>query len=138
MIHPTSPTSFPDPFAMLRGFAGGLDAARQVAFPPINMWQGSDVIALTAQLPGFDPEDVEISVQDATLTLSGESKPAEYPEDAVWHRNERRYGKFVRTIRLPYRVDPDKVEARLVNGILQIALHRPEQDKPRRIKITAA
>lgn len=127
-----------DPFTLLREVSRAMEPPRQTAFPAINMWQGSDAVALTAELPGFDPEDIDISVQDTTLILSGERESADLPDDAVWHRNERSYGKFVRSINLPYRVDADKVEARFVNGILQVALHRPDEDKPRRIEVKSA
>jgi HSP20 family protein len=131
-----------DPFAVMRrlqdevnrvfaepaGLAGG--------FPAVNMWQGSDSMALTAELPGVDPADIDISVKNDVVTISGERKP---PADngATWHRRERAYGRFSRVIQLPYRVDPDRVEARMTDGVLSIELQRPEADRPRRVQITA-
>ena len=70
------------------------------------------------------------------MTITGERKsPA--GDDAVWHRRERAYGRFSRVIQLPYRVDPDHIEARMTDGMLQIELRRPEADRPRRVQITA-
>ena len=78
------------------------------------------------------------SVKEDVVTIAGERKPPEVAEDTVWQRRERAYGRFSRAIRLPYRVDPDRVEARFADGVLEIELHRPEADKPRRIQIKAA
>ena len=131
-----------DPFAVMRRlqdevnrvfappgtFAGG--------FPAVNLWQGSESAALTAELPGVDPADIDISVKNDIVTITGERKLAA-GDDAVWHRRERAYGRFSRVIQLPYRVDPDRVEARMTDGVLQIELQRPEADRPRRVQITA-
>ncbi|WP_240482110.1 Hsp20/alpha crystallin family protein [Ruegeria marisrubri] len=86
----------------------------------------------------MDPADIEISVKDNVLTISGERKMPEVPEGARWHRNEREYGKFTRAIRLPFQASDDKVEARMANGVLRIAVGRPEEDLPKRIEIKAA
>ena len=133
-----------DPFAALRRLQDEVDrtfgmSARTVdGFPAINMWQGPDSAALTAELPGVDPGDIDISVQEDGVTISGERKPPASDEETVWHRRERSYGRFSRAIQLPYRVDPDRVEARMSDGVLQLELHRPEADKPRRVQIKTA
>lgn len=132
-----------DPFSALRrlqdeierGFAGPGRVAQ--GFPAINLWQGPDSAALTAELPGVQAADLEISVKDDVVTLSGERKAPAVGEQGAWHRRERSYGRFSRLIELPFRVDPDRVEARLQDGVLQIELHRPETDKPRRITISS-
>jgi HSP20 family protein len=116
-------------FATPGTFAGG--------FPAVNMWQGPDSAALTAELPGVDPADIDISVKNDIVTITGERKPPENGDDQVWHRRERAYGRFSRVVQLPYRVDPDRVEARMTDGVLQIELQRPEADRPRRVQITA-
>ena len=107
-------------------------------FPAVNIWQGTDSAALTAELPGVDPADIDISVKEDVVTITGERKAPATDEQTVWHRRERAYGRFSRVIQLPFRVDPDRVEARLQDGVLQIELHRPEADKPRRVQIKAA
>lgn len=106
-------------------------AATQAVFPAINMWQGDDAVAISAELPG-------ISVRDNVLTLSGERKGPELPDEARWHRNERAFGKFSRAIRLPFSASDDRVEARFQDGVLRIVVGRPEEEKPRRIEIKAA
>jgi HSP20 family protein len=133
-----------DPFAAIRRLQDEVDRAFGIArravggFPAINLWQGSDSAALTAELPGVDPADIDISVKDDVVTISGERRPPEADEQTVWHRRERAYGRFSRVVQLPYRVDPNRVEARMSDGVLQIELHRPEADKPRRVEIKAA
>ena len=104
------------------------------SFPPVNAFADEHGIALTAQLPGVEAGDLDISVFRDTLTLRGKRAA---PSDAkAYHRRERGQGEFVRNIALPFRVDPDRVEANMQDGILRLSLHRPEEDKPRRIKIS--
>ncbi|MFC3101694.1 Hsp20/alpha crystallin family protein [Altererythrobacter lauratis] len=130
-----------DPFAVMRRLSDSLDrmTARATSpFPPVNIWQNGEAAAITAELPGVEPGDIDIEVKDNILTLSGERKAPEHPEGASWHRRERAFGRFTRAIRLPFRLDPEKVEARFANGVLRIAVARPDEDKPRRIAIKAA
>ena len=132
----------PDPFALMRSMMRDLDPSRmlrpQAIFPAVNIWQGEDAVAITAELPGVEPDAIDINVKDNVLTISGERPAPEMPEAATWHRRERGYGKFSRAVRLPYRVDENRVEARCQNGVLRIAVGRPDEDKPRRIEIKAA
>ncbi len=113
--------------------AGGLAAT--AGFPAVNVYAGRDGIAVVAELPGVEPGDLEVHARQDTLTIAGTRRPA--AEDAqAYHRRERRSGAFSRTIRLPFRVDPERVEAQLEDGVLRLSLQRPEEDKPRRIAIT--
>ena len=150
MLYRTRPFTrdpfFGDPFAVMRRlqdeidrtFAPGTGSSTAAGFPAVNMWQGEHSVALTAELPGFKPDDIDISVKDDTLTISGQRSAPETGEKAVWHLRERPVGKFARTIQLPFRVDPEKVDARFVNGVLEIELSRPEEDRPRRIEVKTA
>ena len=131
-----------DPFALMRSMMRDLDRGfwppARAAFPAVNVWQGPEAVAIAAELPGIEPGDIEISVKDNVLTLSGERKLPEVPEGARWHRNERSFGRFSRTIRLPFAASDDKVEARMTNGVLRIVISRPEAEKPKKIEIKAA
>lgn len=130
-----------NPFALVRRMSRGFDngfGMPEAAFPAVNVWQNDEAVAITAELPGVEPSDIEITVRDNVLTLAGERKRPEFGEDARWHRRERAYGRFSRTIRLPYAARDEQVEARFADGILRIAVARPEEDKPRRIQIKAA
>ncbi len=104
-------------------------------FPAINMWQDDNCLTLEAELPGFELEDIEILVDgESKLTIKGTRKFIE-SENGTWHRRERAYGEFRRTIELPRQVDPDKVEAVLKNGVLTIVLPKKEAIKPRKIDV---
>ncbi len=105
-------------------------------FPAINAFANEYGIVITAELPGVDPGGLDVSVFRDTLTLRGARGP-EAADPRAYHRRERRQGQFVRTVTLPFRVDPDRVEANLEHGVLRLTLHRPEEDKPRRIAIRA-
>jgi HSP20 family protein len=112
--------------------AGGLAAVG--GFPAVNVYAGRDGIAVVAELPGVEKDDLEVHAHRDTLTIRGARRPAAEDEQA-YHRRERRSGAFTRTLQLPYRVDPGRVEARLEDGVLRLSLGRPEEDKPRRIEI---
>ena len=142
MLYPTY-AGHTDPTAFMRSMLRGFDRftpARmaQPAFPALNVWQGDEAVAITAELPGMDPADIEISVKDSVLTIAGDRKAPDLPESARWHRQERSYGKFTRSVGLPFAASEDKVEARMTNGVLRIVVGRPEEDKPRKIEIKAA
>jgi len=87
------------------------------------------------EIPGVKKEDVTVSIQDGSLTISGQRKSIQLPENAkvVW--NERNDGEFVRTIRLPHEVDLEQVSADLVDGILRIQLPKAETARPRNIEV---
>jgi HSP20 family protein len=134
-----------DPFAELRRMQsemnrlfGGFTAGSARDFPPVNIWLGENSVVVTAELPGVTRDDVNLSLQDDVLSLAGKREPKTQQEDANWQRRERAYGSFSRAIQLPFRVDPNNVQARFNNGILELELERLEADRPRKIEIRAA
>lgn len=134
-----------DPFLELRRMQSemnrvfsGFSSAAAREFPPVNIWLGENSVVVTAELPGMKREDVNISLQDEVLTLEGRREPQIKQQEVKWHRRERAYGTFARTIQLPFRVDPEKVHARYNNGVLEIELERLEADRPKKIQIRAA
>ncbi|MEW5868120.1 MAG: Hsp20/alpha crystallin family protein [Chloroflexota bacterium] len=104
-------------------------------YPAMNIWANEDGLSLTAEVPGVRSDDIEINVVGETLTLTGERVPDELKEGARYHRQERGYGRFTRSIQLPFPVDVNKVEATFRNGILNVNLPRAEQDKPKKIAV---
>jgi HSP20 family protein len=131
-----------DPFLEMRRLQqemnqrlAGLNTAAAQEFPPINLWVGEDSVAVTAEMPGISPDEVDLTVRENTLTVKGERKPQVEDEKLAWHRRERAYGSFTRTVQLPFRVDPQQVEANFANGMLEVELHRPEGDRPKKIQI---
>jgi HSP20 family protein len=120
---------------MNRVFSGASPAFRD--FPPINIWLGDNSVVVTGELPGVTENDVTLNLQDDVLTLEGARRPAE-EQGVSWQRRERTYGSFSRAVQLPFRVDPDKVQARFSNGVLEVELQRLEADRPKKIEIRAA
>ena len=105
------------------------------SFPAVNVREEDEALHVEAELPGMNLEEVEIFVTGNTqLTIKGERK-APTVDKGTQHRQERSFGKFVRTLTLPFPVDADKVEARLENGILNIHLPKHEAARPRKIAV---
>jgi HSP20 family protein len=105
-------------------------------FPAVNVWTNDqEGVIVSAELPGVASDSLDITVTADTLTISGERKPTELPENARYHRRERYCAEFNRTVQLPYTVSSDQVEAALENGVLQITLPRAEAEKPKQITI---
>ena len=125
---------------MNRVFDGYSPIRTRVApsYPALNIWSSEEDLIVNAEVPGIDVEDIEISVVGETLTLSGARKSEDLEEGARYHRQERGYGKFNRSVELPFPVDIDKVEATFKNGVLQISLPRSEADKPKKIVVKSA
>jgi HSP20 family protein len=133
-----------DPFLELRRMQGemnrllsGFGTATARDFPPINIWLGDNSVVVTAELPGVTRDDVALNLQDDVLTLEGKREPKQQHENLNWQRRERSYGNFSRVVQLPFRVDPEKVQARFNNGVLEIELERLEADRPKKIEIRA-
>ncbi len=105
-------------------------------YPAVNVYEEADTFRVTAELPGMDPGDIDISVQGDNLVLRGESKP-QTGEGVSYHRRERRSGAFNRVLSLPERVDAGKVSAEYVKGVLRVTLPKAEEAKPRRISVSA-
>lgn len=108
-----------------------------LSFPAMNVFAGPDGVAVTAEMPGVSKDDLQISVHRDTLTLKGERKGAQTEGPTAYHRRERGVGRFVRTLSLPFPIDPEKVDASLEDGVLRLSLARPESDKPRTIQVKA-
>ena len=105
------------------------------SFPAINVWTSDDRQIITAELPGFDADDIGINVSADSLVLSGERRPDQIDDEMQLHRQERTFGKFSRSIQLPFMVDTNKVQANFKDGVLEVSLTRAEADKPKKIEI---
>jgi len=104
-------------------------------YPAINIWRNDDGLFLHAEMPGIRVEDIEININANELTLTGQRSMDELPEGAVYLRRERNFGKFSRSIQLPFAVNVDKVQASFKDGVLNIALPKAEAEKPKKIAI---
>jgi len=118
-----------------RGAAGMSTAG---VFPLINLTEDADRFYLRAELPGIQPDDLEISATANSIAVSGERRIAEENEGARYHRREREAGKFNRVVNMPDPVDSDKIEAECRNGVLTVTIPKSEKSKPRQISIKAS
>ncbi|MCE9501841.1 MAG: Hsp20/alpha crystallin family protein [Leptospira sp.] len=111
------------------------NSVKASSFPAVNVYSNEEKVTITAELPGVNGEDLDITVVGNSLKIEGESREVFKDQEVSSHRTERSYGKFSRTLELPFEVDSSKVGANLVNGILTIELPIKESEKPRQIKI---
>jgi HSP20 family protein len=104
-------------------------------FPPLNIWSSENGAHITCEIPGIKSEDIDISVANDTLTIKGSRNAERLSEEETYHRQERNFGQFARTIQLPFSINATQVKADFLNGILQIDLPRAEEDKPKKITV---
>jgi HSP20 family protein len=123
-----------------RTYTGG-EALRPTAagswMPAMDVYETGDTIVAKLELPGIEPGDVEVAVEDSTLTVSGKREFESETNEENYHRVERRYGSFSRSISLPQIADVEKVNARFDKGVLQIEVPKSERAKPKKIEIEA-
>jgi HSP20 family protein len=112
----------------------GIRAVRRGTFPPVNVGSTPDRLDVYVFAAGLDPKTLDISIQQNLLAVSG-SRRLETQETADYYRRERFDGDFRRVISLPDDVDPDRVEARYRDGVLQITVQRRESARPRQITV---
>jgi HSP20 family protein len=108
---------------------------RASSVPTFNVWEDESAVFAEADLPGLDPGKIEVTITEGNkLTVQGE-RPATEIEGAVWIRQERPFGKFIRAITLPALVNAEQVEAKYENGVLRLRLPKHEAAKPRKIAV---
>jgi HSP20 family protein len=116
------------------GRMAGMDLLRA---PSADVMESASEIRVMLELPGMNPEDVEVSLENNVLTISGEKKEERQEDDkkSRWHLSERRYGRFSRSFVLPRDVDHEGIQAHFENGVLRLSVPKSERAKPRRIQI---
>lgn len=147
MLHTSfAPFGRTDPFVDMRRMQREMNRVfedfgtfrRTTTYPPVNFWAGSDSVVMTTELPGLTQDDIELTVTDAMISIHGTYPSQDAGDDTVWNRRERPKGTFSRSVELPFRIDPDSIDARFENGVLMVEMQRPEGDKPKRIEIKAS
>lgn len=118
-------------------YAGSNQLRLRSEFPPINLWRSEQGVAITAELPGLDPEQLDITVGRQTVTISGKPRDEQIAEDHTYRRRERLTEPFSRTVELPFEIDPQQAEANYRNGVLAVKLFRPKEQQPQKVKIKA-
>jgi len=104
--------------------------------PALDVYEDKDNVYVKAELPGMKREEIELTLHDGVLSISGERKVETKREEAETHRVERFFGRFQRTVTLPTPVASDKVQAEYKDGILSIKLPKTEESKPKRIDVS--
>lgn len=110
------------------------EALRGVA-PSVDIYEKDDALVIEADLPGIDKEALKVDVHRNVLTLAGERRDERHVEEDSRYRNERRYGKFERSFKLPFEVTEEHVNAVYQNGVLTLTVTKPEEHKPKEITV---
>jgi HSP20 family protein len=108
---------------------------------PMDVEETGDAYRMCVQLPGWKPEEVNVTVQESTVTISGQrgdAPPAKAEEGRTWHVRERNFGSFGRTFSFPMPIDADRAEATFEHGELVLTLPKAESAKPKQIKVGGA
>ncbi|MCA8942739.1 MAG: Hsp20/alpha crystallin family protein [Planctomycetes bacterium] len=105
--------------------------------PRADVVETPETYVIKAEMPGIDPDDITVTMTGDTLTLRGERRHEEKREEEHWHVVERTAGTFVRTFRIPTRVDSSGVEAEMKNGILEVTVRKAPEESSKRIKVKA-
>jgi HSP20 family protein len=107
-------------------------------YPPVNVFDRGDAFIVKAEVPGVDPDKLQIEVEDDTLTIRGERSFSEPNPDAAYHRRERSQGQFRRVVRMPGRLAADEAKAEYRDGVLTVTIPKAKEARPRRVQIQAA
>ena len=118
-----------------RLFREGADFAH---LPAVDVSSNREGLAVRAEFPGLKPEEIDVAVDDGVLTLTASRQEEKEKDGDTWHRRERRSGRFVRRLRLPFEVDAEAVEASFRDGLLTVNLPRAAEEGGRKIEVKAA
>ena len=103
--------------------------------PALDIYEDKDKYVVKAELPGLKKEDIDVSLEGNTLTISGERKQEEEKEEGDTYRSERYFGRFQRTVTLPAAVDASKIQATYKDGVLTVTVPKTEEAKPKQIEV---
>jgi HSP20 family protein len=106
--------------------------------PSVDIYETEQELVMTAEVPGIEDKDIEIKIEDSTLTIKGERKFEKETQEENYHRIERAYGSFYRSFSLPPYIDQDKIEAEQEHGVLKITMPKRHESKPKTVKVLKA
>jgi HSP20 family protein len=125
--------------SLFQDFAGDGQAVTAASFAPaVDVYENGEKVVLKLDLPGIKEQDLDIRVENQTLSVRGERKFESEEKEENFHRIERRYGSFYRSFSLPTTVDTENVGASYKDGVLKLELKKKASAQPRQIKIGAA
>ena len=125
-------------FSRSYGSGDVLDVGSRTWAPPLDIHEREDAYVITAEVPGVEPGNIEVTLEDSVLTIRGERRFYDKVEEESFHRVERRFGQFVRQLTLPGQVDGDKIDASYRDGLLTLTVPKSEAAKPKRITVKAS
>ena len=121
---------------LFENFFGRMPMERQDLWAPtVDIVENNGNIEVKVELPGMNKDDIKVTIKNNMLQLSGERRQEEKTEEKTFHRIERYFGKFSRTIQLPADIDADKIKAQYKDGVLNITLPKPKSMKPKEIEV---
>jgi HSP20 family protein len=120
----------------MNGLFDGPGRVTQNWVPSLDVWETDAEVVYAFDLPGIPEDQISIEVKEDTLTITGEREKTEEVSEEGFYRFERRYGTFARAVGLPQGVDQDQISASYDNGVLEIRVPKPEEQKPRRIALS--
>ncbi|HTJ30848.1 MAG TPA: Hsp20/alpha crystallin family protein [Acidobacteriaceae bacterium] len=129
--------------SLFQDFAGENQSVTPASFSPaVDVYENSEKVVLKVDIPGVDEKEIDIRVENQTLTVRGERKPEAEEKEESFHHSEfgsgRRYGSFFRSFKVPTTVDAENVVASYSAGVLKLELKKKASAQPRQIKIGAA
>ena len=119
----------------MNGMLEGNGQTRQNWVPALDVWETPSEVVYAFDLPGIPEDAITIEVKDETLTVSAERQQTQETDENGFYRFERRYGTFARAVGLPQGIDQEHIAARYENGVLEVRVPKPEEQKPRKIEL---
>ena len=123
---------------LMNGLFEGSWRASQSWVPTLDAWESDDALVYSFDLPGLPQEAISVEVEDGVLTVSAERERSSETSSERYHRVERRFGRFSRSVALPAGVNEEAIAASYADGVLEVRVPRPEQLKPRKIEVAVA
>src|SRR2546421_5692096 len=121
---------------LMNGLMEGNGRQTESWVPTLDVWETEDALVYAFDLPGIPQDKISLEVEDASLTVTATRDRESEVDTERYHRFERRFGTFSRTVGLPQGVSDDAIKASFKDGVLQVSVHKPEQPKPKRIEIS--
>ena len=121
---------------LMNGMNEGNGRREQTWVPALDVWETPTEVVYAFDLPGIPEDRISIEVNDETLTVSANREKVDETSETGFYRFERRYGTFARGVGLPQGVDQDGISARYENGVLEVRVQKPEEQKPKKIELS--